>query len=77
MFFVDRINRKENLPFRSRKMNTCDIKLAMNREDGHNKLVTYHGQDFGDGGNQEPNETLVNGAAYQRTENTVAGEEHQ
>jgi hypothetical protein len=32
----------------------------MNREDGYKKAATYHSRDFGDGGNQEPNETLVN-----------------
>jgi hypothetical protein len=32
----------------------------MNGKDGLKELITDRGQDFGDGGNQEPNETLVN-----------------
>ena len=35
-------------------------KLALNRKDGYKKAATYHRRDFGDGGNQEPNETLAN-----------------
>jgi hypothetical protein len=30
-------------------------------EDGHLKLATYGGQDFGDGGSREPNDALVIG----------------
>jgi hypothetical protein len=40
-------------------MNTCDITIS--GYDEYMKLATYHGRDFGDGGKQEPNETLVNG----------------
>ena len=39
-------------------------------EDGDLKLATYGGQDFGDGGSQEPNDTLVNGEYH------ISGEHH-
>ena len=52
-------------------------KLAMNGKGGHKEQATYYRRDFGNDGHQEPNETLVNGAAYQRTESTTASEEHQ
>lgn len=35
-------------------------KFVFNGEDGLSKQATYGGQDFGDGGSQEPNDTLVN-----------------
>jgi hypothetical protein len=53
------MDRIENLPFRFRQMNTCDINSQMKGEDGHKKLATYHRPDLGNDGNQEPNETLV------------------
>ena len=33
----------------------------MSGKDGHMKPTTYRGHRFGYGGNQQPNETLVNG----------------
>jgi hypothetical protein len=36
-------------------------KIVLSKENGHLKPATYGGQDFGDGGSQEPNDTLVNG----------------
>ena len=41
----------------------------MNGKGGHNEQATYHRRYFGNDGNQDPNETLVDGAAYQWTEN--------
>ena len=38
----------------------------MSGKDGRTKLTTYRGHGFSDGGNQEPNETLVNGEQYIR-----------
>jgi hypothetical protein len=38
----------------------------MSGKDGHTKLTTYRGHDFSNGGNQEPNETLVNGEQHIR-----------
>jgi len=45
-------------------------KIMLSGEDGNLKLTTYSGQDFGDGGNQEPNDTLVNGGYH------ISGEHH-
>jgi hypothetical protein len=36
----------------------------MSGKDGYTKPPTYYGQDFGDGGNREPNDTLVNGEQH-------------
>ena len=37
----------------------------------HMKLATYGWQKLGDSGNEEPNETLKKGGAYQQIENTT------
>jgi hypothetical protein len=39
-------------------------KIVLSGEIGRLKLATYGGQDFGDGGSQEPNDTLVNGVCH-------------
>jgi hypothetical protein len=38
----------------------------MSGKDRHTKPTTYRGYEFGDGSNQEPNETLVNGEQHTR-----------
>lgn len=53
-------------------MNTCKNKMVLSREDMPLHLATYGWQNFGDGGSQEPNDTLqvVNG------EYRIRGEHH-
>ena len=40
-FFVDRIDREVNLPFKFKQMNTCEINIMISRMGGDMSLVTH------------------------------------
>jgi hypothetical protein len=58
VYIIDRLDRKENLPFRSKLMNTCDSEVRMGRT--RETSYTYHRWNLSDSGKEEPNETLAN-----------------